>query len=137
MTTYAEAVREVAKGRKIDMRRIPSNKERIRKAKKKGGFDETWIDKKHMKNLEETHRCYYCKEYMKPITDFVHSKGKIIMSCDTDDCLGNYGTKRSSCPPEQRRFAGRILDRKLCFDLAKLLIGRDPSRLWATRKRTI
>lgn len=136
MTTYKEAVNDLKRGRKIDRRRIPSNKERIRKVGGKG-FDDSYIDKKHLDAINDTHVCFWCKEKLTAITDFVAKQGRIIMTCDTDECPGNYSEKRSSYPRPIKKLFGRIIDKKLCFDLATLLIGRDNSRLWATRKRTI
>lgn len=124
--------------RVIDKRQIPSEKERIRKVKKKhGGFDDSWIDKEGLKNLSDTHTCFFCKKRMKPIISEVNTKGKIIMTCDTPECPGNYGEKRSSYPKPIRDLFVKYIDSKLNFDLNHLLVMRDPSRLWATRKRTI
>ncbi len=132
-----KAKKELRKRRKLDFRQIPSEKDRIRKAKKKGGFDDSWIDEDAKKNLDGAYSCYFCKKPMKPLFGEVNTKGKITMTCDTDDCPGNYAEKRSSYSRQHKKFFGRVIDKKVCFDLASLLIGRDPSRLWATRKRTI
>jgi len=125
------------KVRVISKRRIPSNAERIAKANKKGGFDDSWIDKKAIKDLSDTHTCFFCKKRQTPITDEVHSKGRIIMTCDTDECPGNYSEKRSSWDREIKKGFAEHVDRKLMFDLKHIMYGRDPSRLWATRKLTI
>lgn len=143
MTTYSQALRTAKinairrKRRVISKRRIPSDKERIRAARRRGGFEDAWIDKKFKKNLEDTHRCWWCKKYMHPIFSEVQSKGKIIMTCDTPECPGNYAEKRSSWNRGTKKFYERHIDRKLMFDLNHLMATRDPSRMWATRKRTI
>ncbi len=124
--------------RVLNKRRIPSNAERLAKVKKKGGgFDDSWIDKEAIKNLSNTHTCFFCKKRQTPIIDEVHSKGKITMTCDTDACPGNYSEKRSSWDRNVKKMFEEHVDRKLMFDLRHLMYGRDPSRLWATRKLTI
>jgi len=132
-----ERRRRVRRKRVIDKRRIPSTEERIRKVRKKGGFDTSFVDKKHMKDLEDTHTCFWCKKRQKPIIDEVSTKGRIIMTCDTDECTGNYAEKPSSWNRQTKKLFAEHIDRKLMFDLRHLMATRDPSRLWATRKGTI
>jgi hypothetical protein len=116
-------------------RKIPSDQDRMRKAKGKG-FDDTYYDKKHIKRMSHTFRCKWCQEMMKPIL-FNHKDGSIMMSCNTPDCPGNYDTERSQWAPEIREGFARHIDRKLVFDFKHLLYGKDPSKLWATRNNVI
>lgn len=118
-------------------KRIPSSKERQRRAKKKGGFDDSWITKEKIKELEKDKYCYWCKQPQHLIVDNVHNTGEMILTCDSDGCFGNYYEKESVKKKTNKRIYGRIIDQKLCMDLGKLLIGRDPGRLWATQKRLI
>lgn len=118
--------------------RIRSDKERAKIARKKGGFDFSWIDKKSKKDILNTPGffCKFChKKYQDLITN--HRTGVIILGCHTDGCPGNYAEKRSSWDPRFKKTIGRQIDKKLMFDFKKLYYGRHPSRLWATRKRTI
>lgn len=121
------------------MRRIPTNKERKRKAQKKGGFDDSYIDKEYIKRLEEMHdTCYWCKDKMYAIVDKVHSDGLITMSCSTPGCPGNVDTTKVDVNPLMKNKYARYVDGgDLCMDFAKLLSGRSPSNLWATKKFTI
>ncbi len=113
------------------LRKIPSTKDRMRKVKKKGGFDDAWIDKKFIKNVEKTHDCcYFCKQPMHAI-DLVNKEGRIVMSCNTDNCAGNYYIDKTSWAPQHKKGIGRLVDSKVCFDLGRLLTGREPGRLWA------
>ena len=142
MGTYGQALvkakmNDRRRRRVIDKRRIPTTADRIRKAKKRGGFDDSWIDKKTIDDLSHTFTCYFCKKRQKPIVDEVSTKGRIIMTCDTDDCPGNYAEKRSSWDRSVKKLFEKDVDRKLIFDMRRLMSMRDPSRLWATRKGTI
>jgi len=120
------------------MRRIPSNKERQRKASKKGGFDTSYLDDETIKSIEKTYgTCYWCKGDMEAITDGVQRKGVITMSCNTPDCPGNQDTTKVELQPHMKNKYAKYVDGELCFDLGKLLMGRSPSRLWATKKLTI
>ena len=140
---YAQAVLKAKmndrrrRKRVIDSRKIPTTEERIRKVRKKGGFDTSFIDKESMKLLEDTHTCFWCKKRQKPIIDEVATKGRIIMTCDTDECPVNYAEKRSSWNRTTKKLFAEHIDRKLMFDLRHIMATRDPSRLWATRKGTI
>jgi len=145
MGTYQEALlkakmndrRRRRRTRVIDMRKIPTTADRIRKVKKRGGFDDSYIDKKTIDDLSHTFTCYFCKKRQTPIIDEVNTKGKIIMTCDTAECPGNYAEKRSSWNRPTKKLFAKHVDRKLMFDPKDLLAMRDPSRLWATRKGTI
>ena len=145
MATYEQALlkakmndrRRRKRVRVIDKRRIPTTADRVRKAKKRGGFDDSWIDKKAIDNLSHTFTCYFCKKRQTPIIDEVITKGKIIMTCDTDNCPGNHSEKRSSWNRATKNLFVKHVDRKLVFDPNHLMAMRDPSRLWATRKGTI
>jgi len=120
------------------MRRILSDKERQRRAKKKGGFDDSEIDKETIRSIEKTYNCcYWCKGDMKAITDGVHNKGTILMTCETDDCPGNVDTTKPELQPHMKNKFARYADGAVCSDFGKLLQGRSPSRLWATKKLTI
>lgn len=120
----------------VRMKRIRSDEDRARIARRKGGFDDSWITKKAMKRVGSTHKCYWCK---KPLTfyEFNRNKGVVYLSCNTDGCPNNRGLKRSQWNPIYRKIFARHIDRKLIFDMKHLMIGRHPSRLWATRKNTI
>lgn len=115
-------------------RRIPSDEDRARIAKKRGGFDDSYIDKKSMKRLEKTHICFYCKKALKPKM-YNHKKGFIKMGCDTDDCIGNTDTSEQRRKRKLEQLGVRRVDSKLVMDFRQLLYGRDPSRMWAVRDR--
>ena len=121
------------------MRRIPTDKERIRKAKKKGGFDDTFITKERIKHIEKTHsNCYWCKlPSLKADVSEVTSKGNINMICTTPGCPNNPDTTKVDLAPVMKNKYARFVDGKLCFDLGKLLVGRDISKLWANHKGMI
>lgn len=114
-------------------KRVPSTKEVIRKVKGKG-FDDSYIDKEFIKRLERHHVCGYCHKPQYAIIDEVNSKGKIIMSCTTEGCIGNYNAKKSEIKRTNKNLYGRLIDQEMCFDLGKLLLGRDPGRLMVTNK---
>ena len=69
--------------------RAKNSKERARKAKEKGGFDFSYIDKKYIKDANDNfYFCKWCGQVMYQHT--IHrSKGEILMSCDTSECIGN------------------------------------------------
>jgi len=119
-----------------NLMRIRSNEDRARVAKRKGGFDFSWLDKKAEKQILKMHSCQFCHTNFKYIVKN-HKKGFITTSCDTDGCPGNYAEKVSSWAPGYRKSIGRQLDRKLMFDFKDILLKRDPSRYFATRKGTI
>lgn len=118
------------------LRRIRSNEERARVARRKGGFDFSWLDKKAEKQILRMHNCQFCHKNFSYIVKN-HRKGFVTASCDTDGCPGNYAEKVSSWAPGYRNTIGRQLDRKLMFDFKDILLKRDPSRYFATRKGTI
>lgn len=118
----------------LKKKRIPTAEERQRKAKRHGGFDDSYITKQTLKDLEKDKVCQWCHQPVYAIADGVHITGNIIMSCRSDGCWGNYHTKKSEKKRTNPKMYGRIIDKKLCYDLGELLIGRDPARLWATKR---
>jgi len=114
--------------------RIPSDEDRARIARKRGGFDDSYIDKESMKKLEKTHVCWYCKKPLKPKM-YNHRKGFILMGCDTDDCIGNTDTSEQRRKRKLEQLGARRIDSKLVMDFRQLLYGRDPSRMWAVKDR--
>lgn len=114
--------------------RIPSDEERARIAKRRGGFDDSWIDKKALKRLEKTHPCFWCKKQLKPKM-YNHRKGFILMGCDTDDCIGNPDTSEVRRKRKLQKLGARRVDAKLVMDFRQIAFGRDPSRMWAIRNR--
>lgn len=114
--------------------RIPSDEDRARIARKRGGFDDSYIDKKSMKKLEKTHICFYCKKKLKPKM-YNHRTGVIKMGCDTDDCIGNVDTSEQRRKRKLEQLGARRVDAKLVMDFRQLLYGRDPSRMWAVKDR--
>lgn len=114
--------------------KIPSPKERARIARKRGGFDFSFLDKKAIKDMSNIHRCFHCKTYLKPKARN-HRTGQIMMGCDTQDCPGNPDTSLGVIKKEHPQFYARKLDKKLTFDFKDLLFGRDPSRMWAVKNR--
>ena len=116
--------------------KIRTNEERAKIAKRKGGFDFSWLDKKAEKQILKMHHCQFCLKNFKYMVKN-HRKGFVTTSCDTDGCPGNYAEKVSSWDPRYKRTIGRQLDKKLMFDFKDLLLKRDPSRYFATRKGTI
>ena len=122
------------------MRRIPSDKERIRKVKKgSGGFDDTYINKESLKHIEKTHGfCHWCKmPSLKADASEVHNKGYINMVCSTPDCPNNPDTTKVDLPGATKNKYARFVDGDLCMDFAKLMMGRDMSKLWANKKNMI
>ncbi|MEE9438985.1 MAG: hypothetical protein V3V14_08305 [Saprospiraceae bacterium] len=122
-------------GRKIgEPLRIPSPKDRARIAKRRGGFDFSYLDKKGVKDLSKVHRCYHCKKYLKPKARN-HRTGQIMMGCDTDDCIGNTDTPEMRRQKKMKQLGARRVDAKLTMDFKKNLFGRDPARMWAVKNR--
>lgn len=122
----------------LKRKRVLSDKERAKKASLRGGFDDSGIDKQAIKDIEKTFdTCFFCKQKTHAVVDSVHRTGKIIMSCNTPGCIGNYEEKESEKRRTDRKIYARLIDQKLCFDLAKMLIARDPSRLAVTPQRIV
>ena len=116
--------------------RIRSNDERAKIAKRRGGFDFSWLDKKAEKEILKLHNCQFCHKNFSYLVKN-HKKGFVLASCDTDGCPGNYAEKVSSWRPELRKSIGRKLDQKLMHSFNDLVFKRDPSRYFATSKGTI
>jgi len=114
--------------------RIPSDEYRARIIRQKGGFDDSYLDKEGLKNLENVHRCYWCKKYLKPKARNMKT-GKILMGCDTDDCIGNPDTSEMRRKRKLEQLGARRVDAKLVTDFKQLLFGRDPGRMWAVKNR--
>jgi hypothetical protein len=114
--------------------RIPTSEERAKRIRQKGGFDDSWLDKKGLKSMEDIHRCHWCKEYLKP-SAFNHRTGEILMSCQTPDCIGNAETSEIKRQRMLERAGARRVDAKLLTDFKQLLFGRDPARMGAIRDR--
>ena len=112
--------------------RIPSSKERAKRIREKGGFDDSWIDKKALKQMSNVHRCYWCKQYLKPVL-FNHRTGEMIMSCNTPDCIGNIETPEIRRTRMLQKLGARRVDAKLLTDFKQILYGRDPRRMGAIR----
>jgi len=122
----------------LKRKRILTDKEREKKAKKRGGFDVSDISKNSLKEIEDVHNvCYWCKGQTKAIADETHKTGFIQITCETPGCMGNIYEKKSEIKRTNRKVYGRLIDKELCFDLAKMLIGRDPGRLAVTPQRVI
>jgi len=114
--------------------RIPSDKERAKRIKEKGGFDDSWLDKKALRQMSRVHICYWCKKPLKPRA-FNHRTGTILMGCDTDDCIGNVETSEMRRKRKLEQLGARRVDAKLTMDLKQIIFGRDPARMWARRDR--
>jgi hypothetical protein len=112
--------------------KIKSDKERQEIARHRGGFDDSWIDKKTIKQLRKPHFCFYCHKPLEPIIDNINKTGTITMSCNTQGCIGNANEDIKSIDPIYRNLA-RHIDRKPVSDLNQLLYGRSPTRLLARR----
>lgn len=121
------------KKQRIGMK-IPSDEERARIARRRGGFDDSFMDKKSLKKLEKTHFCFWCKKRLKPKM-YNHRKGFILMGCDTDDCIGNQDTSETRRKRKLEQLGARRIDAKLVTDFKQIAFGRDPSRMWAIRNR--
>lgn len=121
------------KEQKIGMK-IPSDEDRARIARRRGGFDDSYIDKKAIKRLGKTHFCFYCKKRLKPKM-YNHRKGFILMGCDTDDCIGNPDTSEIRRKKKLKELGARRIDAKLVTSFKQLLYGRDPGRMWAVKDR--
>jgi hypothetical protein len=114
--------------------KIPTTKERTKAIKRKGGFDGSWWDKEAIKDTSNLHRCFYCKKYLKPAM-FNHRTGEVMMSCDTDDCIGNVATSEVRRQKLLEKAGARRVDAKLLTDFKQLLFGRDPKKMGAIRDR--
>jgi hypothetical protein len=114
--------------------KIPSTEYRRKRIRQKGGFDDSWLDKKGLKSMEGIHRCHWCKEYMKPVM-FNHKTGEMLMSCNTPGCIGNYETSEIKRQRLLEKAGARRVDAKLVTDFKQILFGRDPSRMGAIRDR--
>lgn len=122
----------------LKKKRILTDEERQKKAAKKGGFDDSRIDREALKEIEKVHNvCFFCKGQTKAIADDVAKKGFIQMTCETPGCIGNIYEKESEKRRIDRKIYGRLIDRELCFDLGKMLLGRDPGRLAVTPQRIV
>lgn len=122
------------------MRRIPSDKERQRKVKRNsGGFDDSFINKESLKHIEKTYGfCHWCKmPSLKADSSEVHNKGHINMYCITPGCPNNPDTTKVDLPIFMKNKYARFVDGELCMDFAKLMMGRDISKLWANKKNMI
>lgn len=116
--------------------KIPTDDERAKIARKRGGFDDSYIDKKAWKRLgkNKTRICFHCHEILKPKM-YNHRKGFILMGCNTDDCIGNPETSEHRRKKKLQKLGARRIDAKLTTDFRQLLYGRDPSRMWAVKDR--
>ncbi len=114
--------------------KIPTTEERKKAIKRKGGFDDSWWGKADIKNTSDVHRCHWCKEYLKPAM-FNHRTGEVMMSCDTDDCIGNVSTSERRRQKLLEKAGARRVDAKLLTDFKQLLFGRDLSRMGAIKDR--
>lgn len=121
------------KNQRIGMR-IPSDEERARIARRRGGFDDSWIDKKALKRLGKTHICFHCHKKLRPKM-YNHRKGFIKMGCDTDDCIGNTDTSEVRRKRKLEQLGARRVDAKLLTDFKQIAFGRDPARMWAIKNR--
>ncbi len=89
-------------------------KDRAKKAK--GDIDDSYLDKKFYRDTDGKYfPCKWCGKYM-----YIHSldrrKRKILLSCETDDCIGNAELSDS-------------------WKRAKLKqLGYDPSRMLGAQK---
>lgn len=116
--------------------RIPTNEERIRKVGR-GNFDDSFVDKKGVKRVQHAHdRCSYCKQPMEAIKDYVAEQGKIIMTCNTQGCPGNYAYEPKNWDNKYRSLK-RAEDRELVWDLAQIACSKPFSKLWANKKMFI
>ncbi len=62
-------------------------KDRAKKAK--GQIDDSYLDKKFYKDTDgKTFPCKWCGKYMY-IHNLDRNKRKLLLSCSTDDCIGN------------------------------------------------
>lgn len=69
--------------------RVKNSDERARRAKKKGGFDFSYIDKKYIKDANNNfYFCKWCGQVMYQYS-IDRDKGEIMMSCETSECIGN------------------------------------------------
>ena len=127
---------EPLRDKRGNLLRLRTNEERANIARKRGGFDFSWLDKKAEKSILKMHTCQFCHKNFSYLVKN-HRKGFVTTSCDTDGCPGNYAEKVSTWDSKYKKTIARQLDRKLMFDFKDLLLKRDPSRYFATRKGTI
>jgi hypothetical protein len=114
--------------------KIPTTEYRKKRIRQKGGFDDSYYTKQDIKNMSDVHRCWHCKEYLKPAM-FNHRTGEIMMSCDTDDCIGNVDVSERRRQKLLKKAGARRVDAKLTMDFKQLLFGRDLSRMGAVKDR--
>ena len=112
-------------------RRARTTDERKRIAKKKGGFDDSYIDKKFIKTAGN--QFYFCKWCSKPmyVADFDKLAGEITMSCSTDECIGNIDMNDLWREAMMKQMG---LTGKLAFDTNKLFHGRKTNQIWINEK---
>jgi len=68
-------------------------KDRAKKAK--GDIDDAYLDKKFYRNINgKVYPCKWCGKNMY-IHDLNRRKRKILLSCDTDPCIGNADTSET------------------------------------------
>lgn len=118
------------------MYRIESDEERIRKVGE-GNFDDSYFDSWGKEIIEDAHDiCPYCYEPMEAV-DQIARKGRIIMTCDTDDCPGNMALDSKDWNKKYSDLK-RAEDRELVWDLSQIALNRPyQKKLWATKHRLI
>lgn len=116
------------------MLRLQSKKERKRKAKRKGGFDDTWYTKDAREMLKYTYdECPFCEQQRYPIND-IKRNGRVIMSCKTGGCPGNAEYDTSNWDHKYKDLARRV-DKDAIHDFKDLIRGTNPRRLWSIKRR--
>ena len=118
-------------GKLFGARRALTTTERQRKAKKKGGFDDSYIDKNFIKRANGNF--YYCRWCGKPmyVADFSRLKGEVKMSCTTDECIGNIDM---SDLWRQAKLKQLGLTGKLAMNTKKLIHGKQTNQIWINEK---
>jgi hypothetical protein len=114
------------------IKRIEKKRENF--VKKGGSFDFSYMDviKKNYPKKSEDGRPFYCKWCAKPmyIVGEMKSKGGILLSCDTDDCIGNVDTSEHIAKKKLKELG---LDTKLNFSGRKAILDRMTNQHWMTK----
>lgn len=109
-----------------EMKKIKNK--RIREARKRGGFDFSYIDKKFPTKMDDG-RPFYCKFCAQKMymagTD--NRDGSVLLSCEVDECIGNVDTPEHIV---KRKLKEMGLDTKLNFSGRKALLDNLSNQVW-------
>lgn len=106
-------------------------KKRQRAAKSRGGFDFSFLDliEKNYPKKSEDGRPFYCKWCAEPmyIAGPNYKNGSVLLSCDTDDCIGNVDTPEHIA---KKKLEALGLGNVLNFNGRKVTLNRMTNQTW-------